>query len=199
MKLFVCARRAAFLLAASTALAPFGADAQSPQASVATTPIATSAGPRPHFGTWGVDLSVRDLSVRPGDDFQKYASGKWLATTDIPADKPEVGSFYELLDLTQGQLRDLVTRAPANSAYGALYQSMMNEGRLEQLGLAPLRNDLATIAAIKTKADMARHMGTTQGAFGSSLFGWWLQPDTADASMNALNLSQAGLGMPNRD
>ena len=26
-----------------------------------------------------------------------------------------------------------------------------------------------------------------------------LQPDTADASMNALNLTQAGLGLPNRD
>ena len=128
MKLFVCARRAAFLLAASTALAPFGANAQSPQASVATTPIATSAGARPHFGTWGVDLSVRDLSVRPGDDFQKYASGKWLATTDIPADKPEVGSFYELLDLTQGQLRDLVTRAAARRVATAGLRALVRAG-----------------------------------------------------------------------
>ena len=58
---------------------------------------------------------------------------------------------------------------------------------------------MAKIAAITTKADMARHMGTTEGAFGSSLFRWGLQPDTANAAMNALNLSQAGLGMPNRD
>lgn len=192
-------RQAALLLAASTAMAPFGADAQTAQTSVAVSPLATSAGAKPHFGAWGVDLSVRDLSVKPGDDFQRYASGKWLATTDIPADKPEVGSFYELIDLTQDQMKDLVTHASADNKYGALYQSMMDEGRLEQLGLSPLRKDEATIAAITTKAEMAHHMGTTEGGFGSSLFSWGLQPDTANASMNALNLSQAGLGMPNRD
>ncbi len=42
-------------------------------------------------------------------------------------------------------------------------------------------------------------MGTTDGDFGSSLFAFHLEPDTADASMNALYINQCGLGMPNRD
>jgi putative endopeptidase len=42
-------------------------------------------------------------------------------------------------------------------------------------------------------------MGSTEGAFGSSIFAFDLEPDTADAAMNALYLYQAGLGMPNRD
>ena len=42
-------------------------------------------------------------------------------------------------------------------------------------------------------------MGTTGGGFGSALFAYDLEPDTADASMNSLYLYQAGLGMPNRD
>ena len=75
----------------------------------------------------------------------------------------------------------------------------MDENRVEQLGIEPLKPDLAKVAAIKSKADFARHMGTTDGDFGSSLFAFDLEPDTADASMNSLYLYQAGLGMPNRD
>ena len=35
------------------------------------------------FGTWGVDLGARDTSVKPGDDFDKYANGGWFARTEI--------------------------------------------------------------------------------------------------------------------
>jgi putative endopeptidase len=180
------------MLAASTAMLPMAAVAQ-------VTQTAASAPAKAHLGTWGVDLTSRDTSVKPGDDFQKYASGSWLAKTDIPADKPEVGSFYEVYDVTQDQLKALVTSAPATSKYGAMYQSMMDEGRVEALGITPLKQDLATVAAIKTKADMARHMGSTFGTFGASVFSFHLEPDTADATMNALYLNQSGLGLPNRD
>jgi putative endopeptidase len=76
---------------------------------------------------------------------------------------------------------------------------MMDEAAVEAAGLTPLKKDLANIAAIKTKAEMAHYMGTTDHHFGSSLFGFYVQPDTADASINALNMLQAGLGLPNRD
>src|SRR3569833_1733687 len=158
-----------------------------------------SAPAKTHFGTFGVDLSVRDMAVQPGDDFQKYASGGWLAKTEIPADKSRVGSFNELYDMTQDQQKDLITNASAGSKYGAMYQSFMDEGRVEQLGLTPLLSVLALVAAISSKTAMARHMGASYGDFGISLFSFHLEPDTADASMNALYVNQSGLGMPNRD
>src|SRR3954447_12655305 len=154
---FAFVRTAAAVLAASTAMAVTSAAAQ-------TVPA------KAHLGTWGVDLTARDTSVKPGEDFQKYASGTWLAKTDIPADKPEVGSFYEVFDLSQDQLKALVATAPASSKYGAMYQSMMDEGRVEQLGIEPLKADLAKVAAIKSKADFTRYMGTTNGSFGSALY-----------------------------
>jgi putative endopeptidase len=183
------------VLAVTTAMVPMAAVAQ---VTAASTTATASAG-KAHLGTWGVDLSARDTSVKPGDDFQKYASGTWLAKTDIPADKPEVGSFYEVFDLTQDQMKDLITSASTSSKYGALYKSFMDESRVEQLGLEPLKPDLMKVAAIKTKSEFARHMGTTDGSFGSSIFAYDLEPDTADAKMNSLYLYQAGLGMPNRD
>lgn len=154
---------------------------------------------KPQLGAWGVDLTARDTSVKPGDDFQKYASGNWLAKTDIPADKPSVGSFIDLLDVTLDQSKSLVINAPPDSKFGAMYKSMMDEGAVEALGLTSLTSDLIRVEAIRSKAAMARHMGTTDGEFGSSIYSFHLEPDTADASMNALNINQSGLGMPNRD
>ena len=43
------------------------------------------------FGKWGVDLGARDTSVKPGDDFDKYANGGWFARTEIPADQASAG------------------------------------------------------------------------------------------------------------
>jgi putative endopeptidase len=188
---FARVRASALLLAASTACWTVPAHAEAS----ATPAVPAHAA----LGEWGVDLSARDLSVQPGDDFQRYASGNWLAKTQIPADKPEASSFYELFDLSQDQLKELITNAPADSKYGALYHSMMDEAAAEAAGLAPLKQDLAKIAAIKTKTEMARYMGATDHHFGSSLFGFYVQPDTADASINALNLLQGGLGLPSRD
>ena len=35
----------------------------------------------------GIDTQYIDDSVRPQDDFYKHVNGKWLASTEIPADK----------------------------------------------------------------------------------------------------------------
>ncbi len=44
--------------------------------------------PKTVYGTWGVDTTQGDPAVRPGDDFARYANGKWIDTFQIPADLP---------------------------------------------------------------------------------------------------------------
>jgi putative endopeptidase len=183
------ARIAAAFLACSALSVPLPAQPAAP----------SSAAAHAKLGAWGIDLSGRDLSVKPGDDFEKFASGAWLARTKIAPDKPEVSSFYDLFDLSQDQLKELVTNAPADSKYGAMYKSMMDEAAVEAAGLTPLKADLATVDAIKSKSEFARKMGASLGDFGSSLFYYDLEADTGDAKMNAVYLYQSGLGMPNRD
>jgi len=41
----------------------------------------------------GIDKSLMDGSVKPGDDFDKYANGAWEKTTEIPADKSSISVF----------------------------------------------------------------------------------------------------------
>src|SRR5580698_6138720 len=58
------------------------------------------AGPRS-----GIGLSAIDPAVRPQDDFWQYANGKWLAATEIPADRSSWDTFSQVREATQTQLR----------------------------------------------------------------------------------------------
>ena len=151
------------------------------------------------FGSWGVDLGARDTSVKPGDDFDKYANGAWFARTEIPADQASAGVDYDVYNLTQRQLRQLVTGAPATSQVGGLYQSFMDEKRVAQLGTKPLMADIAAVAAIKDKSEMARFMGASQGSFGVSIVGGGPYADPDTPTVNVLWLGQGGIGLPDRD
>ena len=177
-----------------TALVPAAAPAQ--QADL----VAKAQVPQVvRYGTWGVDISTRDLSVNPGDDFQRYAAGKWLDANEIPADKSQNGIGSELADRNQEQLRAIVTTAPKDSQLGAFYASYMDEARLDQLDAAPLKADLARVDAIKTKAEFTRYMAQTLADYGATLFGLGALPDFANPDMNIGGVFSGGLGMPDRD
>lgn len=42
---------------------------------------------QPQVGTFGLNVEGMDRSVAPGDDFFRYAVGKWLDATEIPQDR----------------------------------------------------------------------------------------------------------------
>jgi putative endopeptidase len=161
---------------------------------------ATVSDPRPlHFGSWGVDLTARDTKVKPGDDFDTYANGGWKARTEIPADQPSAGVDYDVYNLTQDQLRAVVSKATADSPIGALYQSFMDEARVEQVDAKPLMADLAKVDAISSHDQMARFMGSTSGRFGVSIAGPGPYADPDTPTINALWVGSGGLGLPDRD
>lgn len=187
------------MVLASTALAVAVQPAlASPASSAKHKPTASGAQSGP-IGGWGVDLSGRDLSVKPGDDFDTYANGKWKARTPIPEDRPNIGTLALIDEQVQAQMKDLVAAMPATSQVGALYASFMNEAAVEQRGLAPLRADVAKVMAIADKTAFARAMGAAEGSFGISLVDFGVGPDTANAGLNVLSLGQGGLGLPERD
>ncbi len=187
------ARFAALLLTCSALQAgPAAAQQQDAGVSVSEPKVV-------HFGTWGVDTSTRDLSVKPGDDFQRYASGKWMDANDIPPDKSQNGVGSELADRNQEQLRAIVIGAPKDSQLGAFYSSYMDEARLEQLDMTPLKADLDRVDAVKTKAEFAHVMADTHADFGSTLFGLGVIPDPANPAMNIAFVGSSGMGLPNRD
>ena len=183
----------AFMLAAVSPLASTVALAADTNAAAAASDGVV------HFGTWGVDLSTRDTSVRPGDDFQRYAAGKWLDANPIPADKSSNSIGSEVNDRNQERLRSIVTSAPKDGQLGALYASYLDEARLEQLDAAPLKADLDRVDAIKSKAEFTQYMAATLSDFGSTLFGVGTLPDPNNPAMNTLFVGTGGMGLPDRD
>ena len=189
--------RATVALALVPLTTPIAALAE-PAAQTAALPAAPEAPP-PTYGAAGLDLTARDLTVKPGDDFDHYASGKWQASTAIPSDKAMLDTMTYVYDGTQKQLRGLITAAPADSKYGALYQSFMDEARIEQLGSAPLMRDVEAVRALPDKAALAGFMGHSTGTFGISLIGNDISADPNFPDRTVLGVGQDGIGLPDRD
>lgn len=188
----------AALLSASTLALLAAAPVRAEDAATASADEIVVVG-HPQIGTFGVDLTARDTAAKPGDDFERYASGSWIDKTEIPSDRPSTGSFINLREDVQSQVQKLITSAPAGSKFGALYSGFMDEKRVERVGLAPLMADIAAVRAVADKSAFARHMGSTYAAFGFTLFNFGPYADTANPEINVLWMSQGGLGLPEKD
>jgi len=159
------------------------------------------------YGRWGFDESGVNATTNPGDSFFDFANGAWDGRTAIPADKSRFGMFDALTDMTQQRVRVIIEEAAKSGAspdtdigkIGALYNAFMDEGRIEQLDLAPIDTDLAEIRNAKTRTDIAVLMGRAKNGFGGSLFNVAVDEDEKDPTHNALHASQSGLGLPDRD
>lgn len=161
---------------------------------------------KPLYGAWGIDLTAMDPQVKPGDDFNRYASGAWLARTQIPADKPMASLRYEMTDRTQARLHDLLEAAAAaappvslQDKVGLFYKSFMDERRLDALGAEPIEPELKTIREAHDRKDIAVLMGRNNDEFYGSTFSLATDADLKDVSRYAVYVSQAGLGLPDRD
>ncbi|HEY1637538.1 MAG TPA: M13 family metallopeptidase N-terminal domain-containing protein, partial [Rhizomicrobium sp.] len=175
-------------------------------AAAATSALAQQAA-HPQFGTWGVDLSAMDRSVKPGDDFFLYSNGTWLKTAVIPPDRASTGSFQDLQILSENRMKEIVAGleqrnyADLNSEERKirdLYDAYMDRKQIDSRGLAPVRKDLASFAAIKSYDGVARAMGD-QSRGTDSLFGDGIAPNQKNSNEYIVNVAQGGLGMPTRD
>jgi len=156
------------------------------------------------IGAWGIDLTARDEGVRPGNDFNRYANGRWLDDFEIPADLSAYGTFVRLRLEAEEDIRAIVEDLSAGSPapgtveqqIGDVYAAWMDEGKLEGLGVAPLQPYLAEIAAIETKTDLMKAFANLHlmAPFALSII-----PDPADTTRYVAALDQSGLGLPDRD
>ena len=99
-----------------------------------------------------------DETVKPGDDFFRHVNGKWLATHEIPADRPKDGGLYTLRDNAEKHVRELVekiAKEQPESRIGALYNSFMDVEKIEADGLEPLLKEIAPILNSATPSHLA--------------------------------------------
>jgi putative endopeptidase len=176
-----------------------------------SSPPAHAEDPSPRrlkYGAWGFDLAGMDTATRPGDDFFRYANGTWIDKTQIPPDKPAYSLRLAMTDLTEQRLHEMMESLGAKSnespstleeKVGAFYRSFMDEARVEQLGATAIEPELNTLKDAKTRDDLAALMGRTATDFEFSLFNPMIDADLKDPHRYAFYLTQAGIGLPDRD
>jgi predicted metalloendopeptidase len=154
----------------------------------------------------GIDLSGMDTSVRPQDDFYRYANGKWLETTEIPDDEVGWGSYMTLRKESLKQSRVIVEAAaadhqddPAKKKIGDYYNAFVDEARIEELGIEPVADYLSQIGNLKTHADIVAFFGAANPAGIDAPFNLYVGQDDKEATSYILHLVQSGLGLPDRD
>ena len=170
--------------------------------------LLASAGVHAQQKSSGVDLGNIDAAVRPQDDFFINLNGKWLAATEIPADKSSWGSFEKLDDDTKPQLRAIIEAAAADpyktpgsdaQRIGDFFASYMDEARLEQLGLSPLRADLDRVAALKDKQQLPALIAHFNRYGVTAPYGFGVHQDNKDSTKYVADIGQDGLSLPDRD
>ncbi len=130
----------------------------------ATSTTTTTTRPPAAIGAWGVDLTARDLNVKPGDDFFRYANGTWLANTPIPADRTRWGTFDMLREKADNDQRVIIEEvALAGGQPGSIqqkiadyYNSFLNQDAIDAAGMAPVQPELAQIAALRNHEETIR-------------------------------------------
>lgn len=154
-----------------------------------------------------LSLTNIDSSVKPGDDFFRYANGKWFDTANIPLTESSIGAGKEMYNRTKANIKEILeTVSKASNTPGSIeqkvadfYLSGMDSAAIEKAGYDPLKPWLQKIADIKdTKAVLqfdAEEVTNNNGA----LIGQYIGADEKNSTTNIANYYQSGLGLPDRD
>ncbi|MDI1252374.1 M13 family metallopeptidase [Thermomonas sp.] len=174
----------------------------------ATAFAATTNKATPKLGTFGVDLSSRDLSVKPGDDFNRYASGQWLDSYQLKDDETSFGSFRALRDDSEAQTRqifDAIAKRtdlkPGSNEQKVrdYYNSYMNRDARNAAGIAPLKPVLDKIAAVTSMPALIKLFGESDVTGTNAPIGAGVSLDRMNPDRYLIGIGVGGFGLPDKD
>ena len=156
----------------------------------------------------GINKANFDTSVRPQDNFYRYINGGWLKTHEIPGDKTSIGSFYDLRDKADNDVKTIIEELAAakdlkmgsdEQKVADLFRSYMNTEKLNSLGTTPLYPLFNEINSLKNKHALASFLGKHQADGIGGPLAFYVSVDAKDSSRYATHIWQSGLGLPDRD
>src|SRR6266571_540454 len=168
-----------------------------------TLAMAAEAGPG---ASSGLELADLDRGANACVDFYHFADGGWLAKNPIPPAYPSWGTFNELQNRNQENLRRILESATRPDPIGAsahapegseeqkigdFYASCMDESQVE-----PEFKRIEAVHDIPSLEDEVARLHT-QGV--NALFRFHSTQDKKNSTQVIGGATQAGLGMPDRD
>lgn len=155
----------------------------------------------------GLDMTNFDKSVRPADDFYRYATGGWQKLHPLPAAYSRYGSFDMLQENVNKQVNSILTsltkkkfkEGTTERKLSDFYKLAMDQNRRNKEGLAPVKPLLDEMEAAKT-LDQLHDLQLKYAKIGYGVpFGSYFGADDKNVTRNILCLSQGGLTLGQKD
>lgn len=148
-----------------------------------------------------------DSTVNPADDFFEYANGDWIKKNPIPPEESAWGIGNLVVEENLNRLRQINEQAaktggPKGSTQqkiGDFWTAAMDTTAIEKHGLQPLKPYLSKIDGISGLNNLQATMAELDVIGVQGLIGFYIGQDAKNSNVNALQLWQAGIGLPERE
>ncbi|MGL6123321.1 MAG: M13 family metallopeptidase [Shewanella sp.] len=157
------------------------------------------------LGEFGIDLTTRNESIKPGDDFFMYASGAWYDNFVMPADKTRYGAFSALSERSEEQVKAIIDDITSRKNLSAeeqliadFYYAYMDTETINKRGVSPIQPTLDQISTIKTTDDLTKVFGQAWLTNSASPIYGGLGFNRLDPNQYQVSVGAGGLGLPDR-
>lgn len=177
-------------------------------ATLAFAMLTSCAGQKEAKSTSGIDLANMDTTVSAGTDFFRYACGGWNDAHPLTAEYSRYGTFDELFENSQKQLRELIEGLAAqknNQAgsaaqkIGDLYNMAMDSVTLNKQGAEPVKAMLDKIAGMKDKSEIVPMMTEMAHIGIGTYFRSYVYADPKNSSLNIFQMGQGGINLGEKE
>ena len=177
-------------------------------ATLAFAMLTSCAGQKEAKSTSGIDLANMDTTVSAGTDFFRYACGGWNDAHPLTAEYSRYGTFDELFENSQKQLRELIEGLAAqknNQAgsaaqkIGDLYNMAMDSVTLNKQGAEPVKVMLDKIAGMKDKSEIVPMMTEMAHIGIGTYFHSYVYADPKNSSLNIFQMGQGGINLGEKE
>lgn len=147
----------------------------------------------------GFSISKMDTGVDPRKDFHRFAAGRWLDAARPTPEFQQVSDGIFLGKQVEEQLNQILLKASTESArtpkgtplqqVGDFYASGLDEARITELGVTPLKpffDQIDAIADPETFAKTLADLSLVSGGSENILFGVEVGGDSADRTVNTV-------------
>ena len=155
----------------------------------------------------GIRLTNLDQTINPRNDFYQYACGGWMKANPLTDEYSSFGSFDQLAENNRTQIKGLIEELAKQQSQpgsitqkiGDLYNIAMDSAKLNADGVAPIKEYLDKLAAIKDRNGLSQEIATMHRDGFGPFFGLYVGADDMNSSMNMAQLYQGGLSLGERE
>ncbi len=147
-----------------------------------------------------------DSTVKPGDDFFRWATGTWMKNNPIPASESSWSMGHLVFEDLYAIKRRINETAVANpnvegdeKKVADFWLLAMDSVKADKEGTTPLNAELALIDGIQSPSDAITVAGQLNPIGGDAFWALYIGQDEKNSEKIAVQLWQSGIGLPDRD